>query len=82
MQQIHTHTKGTQAKCKRKPLNNRIKKKERKETKNYKISWKTKFRREINIYLLIINGLNGSIKRPRVAGWIKKEEKEPTLLWL
>ena len=29
MQQIHTHTKGTQAKCKRKPLNNRIKKKKK-----------------------------------------------------
>lgn len=57
--------------------------KKKKETKNYKISWKTKSKMEINIYLLIINGLNGSIKRPRVADWWKKEEeKEPTLWWL
>lgn len=57
--------------------------KKKKETKNYKISWKTKFKMEINIYLLIINGLNGSIKRLRVADWLKKEEeKEPTLWWL
>ena len=52
------------------------KKKRRKDKPG--INWKTRFKMAINTYLSIlplnVNGLNGPIKRLRVADWIKKQK--------
>ena len=68
-------------KLKRKVLKNKINgnhptKKRRKE--KHRINWRTRFKMATNTYLSIItlnvNGLNASIKRHRVADWIKQNK--------
>ena len=51
-------------------------KKEKGTKEKHRINQKTRFKMAINIYLSIntlnINGLNASIKRHRMADWIRK----------
>ena len=74
------------AQYKRKPSNHKRKKKKKGTKKEYKINWKTRFKMAINTYLSIIvlnvSGINAPIKRHRVADWIKKLKKEPTICCL
>ena len=68
-------------KLKRKEQKNKIKGNHRttttkKEQRRNRINWKTKFKMSISTYLSIstlnVSGLNASIKRHRMADWIKK----------
>jgi len=60
--------------------------KKRKEERRNRINGKTRFKMETNTYLSIItlnvNGINAPIKRHRVADWIKKKKKKPTICCL